>query len=625
MLERIFRNPSARKAMPVLLLLLASAVLATYAFMLVEREVGAQSLPTITITADKKAVYELEKVWFTLHAKPAPTTDINVSYSIGSNYKAADTAEKVVTIAKGNTSKRLSVTAKDMTFTDPVKCKTSTGDVCTKNQEWKLRGSGVKGDIQIAISHGNGYRWGTPSGVTVDVYDKDISGSIPATATPTHTATPTATPTNTPVPTHTPTPNNAPVPTDTPTATPTNTPVPTHTPTPNNVPVPTDTPTATPSPTPTVSIGDDPGSFASAQNLQSDSLTNTPTPTVVATGTADQTDPTPLPEPQEPVRIDHILPRISGVTLLPNDRVMLSVDVYGRQLIKDQSLADDATFEWRADRRAIDGVGTSVVYTAPSLPGIYTVTAELPPDECLSETKCTASFAVQVRPNFRLISPPTVTPQNPPGDIPSVITDAEGRQYAVFTPEEGGEYVSDGIVIKAGPGVVPNGQIIGICLGEVVDASNVGITDQRYTLFGKVYTIIVVNASGARINDYQFKDVIEISMPLPVELRSNLTNVAAISIIPDDSLSVLSSNLIFADKSILVSGSTRLAPSKVAIGRSGAPEDTSILNPNARATPKAPDTGGTTPPPQGLLVWLILLGIFASAFGTAIFAGRRGF
>ena len=49
---------------------------------------------------------------------------------------------------------------------------------------------------------------------------------------------------------------------------------------------------------------------------------------------------------------------------------------------------------------------------------------------------------------------------NPIGEIPSVLTDAEGAQYAVFTPEKDGTFAGMDFEVTVAPGVVPSGEFV---------------------------------------------------------------------------------------------------------------------------------------------------------------------
>ena len=95
---------------------------------------------------------------------------------------------------------------------------------------------------------------------------------------------------------------------------------------------------------------------------------------------------------------------------------------------------------------------TSVRYTAPSSPGTYTVTATAG-SNCARN--CTATFTITVRRSGEPGGPGGTDAVNPPGVIPTILTDSEGAQYEVFTPEGGGTFAGEGFSITAGIGIVP--------------------------------------------------------------------------------------------------------------------------------------------------------------------------
>lgn len=134
-----------------------------------------------------------------------------------------------------------------------------------------------------------------------------------------------------------------------------------------------------------------------------------------------------------PGEISRIEASIRSVTVSAGDEVKLSVDIYGLQNAKDNDLA--ASFDWTQNGEGIDdaGNGREITYTAPSSPGAYAVTASLSGLECNPvveadrEDDCNATITVQVRrPPVPQPDPPD--PQNPPGEIPTILTDGEGNQ-----------------------------------------------------------------------------------------------------------------------------------------------------------------------------------------------------
>ena len=418
----------------------------------------------------------------------------------------------------------------------------------------------------------------------------------PATYTPTNTPTPTDTPTGTPTPT----------PTGTPTSTPTNTPTGTPTPTPTVTPTGTRSPTVTPTPT----------------------VTNTPTSTSTATPTV---PPTVTPTPTVPGRapmVSSIEAAVGQVTVPPGDQVRLSVAIYGWQQIRDDSLVEDARIVWDAPdggnlSEASSG-GASVLYTAPSVPGNYTVTASMSAVDCLADP-CTATFVVEVL--RRPVSPASgPEPVNPPGDIPAVIADAFGDQYAVLTPEEGGEFEGEGYGLTALPGAVPNGEILGVRIDAAGPASDFSMAQHRLTLAGTIYEISATDASGAEVETYRLNSPVEVCLPMPVELRSSLSKIALAAIMADGSLRIASSTVRIGSSTsaLSVCGRVGTLPASVAIGRIGAPEPSPTVMPDPvqADTSDLPDTGGAAPRTVSPVVYLMLIGSAVLALALSLIGAR---
>ena len=180
-------------------------------------------------------------------------------------------------------------------------------------------------------------------------------------------------------------------------------------------------------------------------------------------------------EQQAQAMISRIEPAIRGATVSGGDQITLEVEIYGLQDVMDQKLAygpdgkagtgDDVMFDWGD---ASSDNGPSITYTAPNSPGTHTVTASLAANDVLPRgqprcrmDKCSASFEIRVRrPSAE--QEPDPAPVNPPGDIPELLADDGGNQYAVFTPEEGGTFdAGEGYSITAAAGAVPNNEFIG--------------------------------------------------------------------------------------------------------------------------------------------------------------------
>ncbi len=326
--------------------------------------------------------------------------------------------------------------------------------------------------------------------------------------------------------------------------------------------------------------------------------------------------------------ISRIEPTIRSVTVSQGDELRLSFDVYGRQDILDNGLADGHMFIWNDDGaggafEAADHPNT-IIYTAPTAHGGYTLTATSPDGACMAgedfEERCSAKFTIIVRRSSAVLDQ-RPAPKNPVGVIPSVLVDAEGRQYEVLTPEEGGTFDGGGITLSADPGVVPNGEIVGVRIDVAGSASNIGETGQRYTLAGQWYHVIAVDADGALVSSYTLEAPLRVCLPLPPVLRSNIADIAMVASNTDDSLTILSGSVRIATSGTQVCAGLSTLPATVAVGHRGSPADL----PTPTASPdevETPDTGGTAPINGALLLPLIIGAAFILV-GAALLRHRR--
>ena len=329
-------------------------------------------------------------------------------------------------------------------------------------------------------------------------------------------------------------------------------------------------------------------------------------------------------------KISRIEPGVGRLTVKPGDSVTLSVEIYGVQSKQDQSLGDDVVFTWdQGGRQLASDVGaSSIEYTVPSSPTTYTVTASLDAGDCRAregvdaDEACTAVFTIKV------VRPPISTredetPVNPPGVIPPIISDADGNPYSVFTPVEGGTFASgDGYSIQAGPGAVPNGEYIGIRMSDDGPASNAGMIDDRYTLAGNFYGVYAADGSGAAISSYVLDEPARVCVPLPVELRQNISTVGLVAANSNGSLTVLAGNVSLGSSGMIVCGNLGYVPASVAVGSQGAPGP---LPTPAPIVEELPDTGGESPAAVVALMAL-LLGMGAAVLGGMfVVLGRRRF
>ena len=314
--------------------------------------------------------------------------------------------------------------------------------------------------------------------------------------------------------------------------------------------------------------------------------------------------------------IKSIEPSVRGATVSEGDVIRLRFDIYGRQGILNNDLAEGHVFAWDDGGaggrfRSTDRPNT-IIYTAPTSPGRHTVTVASPDGACLSgedaEDRCTAEFTITVR------RPSTVpeerpAPKNPEGEIPSVLVDAEGRQYEVLTPEGGGTFQGGDVTLSAGAGVVPNLEIVGVRADAGGLASNIGMTGQRYTLAGMWYEVRAVDADESRVSEYVLEAPLSVCLPLPDVLSRNISDVALVSSNADGSLTILASSVRITASGTRVCGGLSTLPASVAVGRQGSPAGLPTATPSADEVVE-PDTGGYVPS-AGVLVLLMVVGIVA--------------
>ncbi len=332
-------------------------------------------------------------------------------------------------------------------------------------------------------------------------------------------------------------------------------------------------------------------------------------------------------------RINRLVPEISEVTVRAGDSIRLGVVPYGRQDIADNALIDGkAVVVWTAEgggfREAVASLDSDnapddrvILFTAPDAPGIYTIHATLASCGADTSADCRATFTVNVRRPSAPALEPTVAPTNPVGDIPNILVDADGGQYEVFTPVEGGNFADGAVTLTAGSGAVPNGEIVGLRVDESGAASNAGMTHQRYTLAGDAYTISAVDESGASVSSYRLASAIGFCAPLPDALRSNISDVAMLVRNADGSLTVLATSLRISGDGVRACAKISSVPAAVAVGAAGVPA--AIPTPTPEPTPEPPDAGGAAPS-SGARMWLFLLvGVAATSAGLMIAARRR--
>ena len=343
-------------------------------------------------------------------------------------------------------------------------------------------------------------------------------------------------------------------------------------------------------------------------------------------------------------RILRIEPGITSVTTQPGSQVALWVDVFGRQGVADNALADRAPSSGRPIFMWLSGFQGSfseadfnpewqngepddrqVIFNVPNAPGTYQIQAKLPStgdclgpqaDETVAEAKarCSADFVVRVKreSSVGVVSEP---PANPQGTIPSTIRALNSETYDVFTPEEGGTTYVNGASVSLEPGSVADGEYIGLKITPIGPVSNDGRTEQDYTLVGTKYGVIVVDSSGLSIGSYRFRKPAKVCLPLPDELRDKLSRVGLFAINENGEMILLASGISIGKTGIVVCGGISVVPATVAVGFPG------TLPSEPISEDVTPETGGFAPTRLILLI-AASLGLMAAFLGLSL--GRNG-
>ena len=341
--------------------------------------------------------------------------------------------------------------------------------------------------------------------------------------------------------------------------------------------------------------------------------------------------------------VNKIQPTIREISVQAGQKIRLSVEVYGRQDDLNNDLADDdatVVFRWTEPS---GGGGTfaspssdrRVTYTAPSLPGTYTVTAEAQPDGiCVGHhnsrtitdddrAPCIATFTIRVSRAPGVAEPPA-DPINPAGLIPSSLTDSDGVAYAVFTPVGGGTFTGEGITVSAIKGAVPDGQLLGVSATASAIPVPAPIPGARMTLAGSYFEVNGVQRNGeAPVSGYALDDPISACLPVPDMFRSDISDVVVVNRNPSDgTLGILSSKVRQTDGGLVVCGSIGKLPATVAAARIGIVEAT----PEPPQEPGIDDlsVGAVTPGPNAA-VWAMVIGtmMLAAVAATAGITGIR--
>ena len=331
-------------------------------------------------------------------------------------------------------------------------------------------------------------------------------------------------------------------------------------------------------------------------------------------------------------QVNKIVATVTEISMRAGDTVRLEVDIYGTADRLDNTIHDPEDednklmFRWNdspsggafadpSDRRR-------VVYTAPSLPGTYTVTAEAQPDGIcrlhhespfgISDEHrrlCIATFTIRV--SRAPVDPVEVAePINPAGPIPTSLTDASDVEYTVFRPVEGGMFTGEGITVSAAKGAVPDRELIGVSAAASSVQAPEAVPGARMTIARGLYDINGIQANGdAPVQGFRFDDPITACLPMPTEFRANISDVVLVERKSDGSYGILSTKLRQSGGELSVCGNVSALPATVGVAKLGV-----VVAPPATPIPdvETPDTGATAPSTN--------MAAFALGLGAALIA-----
>ena len=326
--------------------------------------------------------------------------------------------------------------------------------------------------------------------------------------------------------------------------------------------------------------------------------------------------------------INSIKPGITELNMRAGEQVRLEVNVYGLEDEFNNALygktGSNLFFTWT------DGSGGGtfgepndqrrVSYTAPGLPGTYTVTAEAGPDGVCTDhhrtnfgitdadrASCQATFTVRVS-RAQIPAEAEAEPINPAGPIPTALSGPDGVNYDVFTPVNGGMFVTDGITVTAAKGAVPDRQLIGVRAATSAEEAPVPTPGARMSISGSLYDISGVNASGTPLSGFELDEPLTACLPLPGAFRANISDVVIVERKGDGSYGILTSKLRQTGGELTVCGSVGTLPATIGVAKLGTvPEPPATPTPTG---PEPPETGATAPS-YALVILALILGLGA--------------
>ena len=220
----------------------------------------------------------------------------------------------------------------------------------------------------------------------------------------------------------------------------------------------------------------------------------------------------------------------------------------------------------------------------------------------------------------------TPSPVNPPGPIPTELTDSAGNLYEVFTPEEGGTLVIDDYSIVARPGRCSKRAVRWRQHLHPRRGVELGLLEHRYTLGGSYYAVDVVDEDGEVPSPpFRFNRPPVVCVPMPNEFLPNIDDVALIATDETGSTqTVLNSRTTITSDGLKVCGYLGTLPAVVAVGRKGSPGPLPTPEPSPQVEEQLPATGGSAPHFGLAVIWLLMGTILASAAFLALRRTTRG-
>ena len=343
--------------------------------------------------------------------------------------------------------------------------------------------------------------------------------------------------------------------------------------------------------------------------------------------------------------VNRIEPATPEVSVRAGDRIRLSADIYNSQDILDNDDAENgegAFKRWQPELEwTSSGAGSfddasgrrSIVYTAPSLPGVYTVTAEVgPPGLCRAHhpgveeqdgDPCMAQFTLRVS---REAEAPTAGPGpvNPAFVVPPRVTDDAGTAFSVFTPVEGGTFSGTGITVSARPGSVPDRAVLAVA---ATTSTTTASPDSEFTLHGTAWDVIGMSRTGGAgftaVTEYRLDEPLTACLQVPWDQLDNLSNITVVEIRSDGLVGPLTSNLRTADGTTAACGRLSRVPATLAIAtRADAASGTTVVPTAAATQQELPEAGGSSPT-VNILAAVLLSGLATVAVAVAAAVAMR--